>query len=72
MGVGSLAGWLHALRKFGHLCVCTVDLSVNSHGCMLLHGVGDVAVDIERGLRTDVAYHSGESLDIHAVFKRRG
>ena len=62
-------GWLHALREFGHFCVCTADFSVNSHGCLLLHGVGDMAVDVERGLRADVAYHSGKSLDIHAVFK---
>ena len=62
-------GRLHALREFGHLCVCTADFSVDPHGCLLLHGVGDMAVDVERGLRADVAYHSGESLDIHAVFK---
>ena len=23
-------GWLHALREFGHFCVCTADLSVDS------------------------------------------
>ena len=62
-------GWLYALRKFGHFCVCTADFSVDSHGCLLLHGIGNVAVDVERGLRADVAYHSGESFDIHAVFK---
>ena len=55
--------------RFGHFCVCTADFSVNSHGCLLLHGVGDMAVDVERGFRADVAYHSGESLDIHAIFK---
>ena len=41
-------GRLHALREFGHLCVCTADFSVDSHGCLLLHGVGDMAVDVER------------------------
>ena len=55
--------------RFGHLCVCTADFSVNSHGCLLLHGVGDMAVYIERGLRADVAYHSGESFDINVVFQ---
>ena len=60
------------MREFGHFCVCTADFSGNSHGCLMLHGVGDMAVDVERGLRADVAYHSGESFDIHAVFKRHG
>ena len=49
--------------------VCTANLSVDSHGCLLLHGVGDMAVDVERSLRADVSYHGGESLDIHAIFK---
>ena len=34
--------------------------------------VRDMAVDVERALRADVAYHSGEIFDIHAVFKRHG
>ena len=55
--------------RFGHFCVCSADLSVDSHGCLLLHGVGDMAVDVERGLGADVSYHGGESLDIHAIFK---
>ena len=42
---------------------------VDSHGCLLLHGVGDMAVDVERGLCADVAYHGGERLDIHSVFE---
>ena len=58
--------------RFGHLRVCTADLSVNSHGCLLLHGVGDMAVDIERGLRADVADHGRKRLDIHAVFECHG
>ena len=58
--------------RFGYLRVCTADFSVDPHGCLLLHGVGDMAVDVERALRADVAYHSGEIFDIHAVFKRHG
>ena len=58
--------------RFGHLRVCTANLSVDPHGCLLLHGVGDMAVDVERGLRADVTYHSGECLDIHTVFKCHG
>ena len=65
-------GRLHALREFGHFCVCTADFSVDSHGCLLLHGIGNVAVDVERGLGADVADHGGERLDVHAVFQRHG
>ena len=34
-------------RRFGHFCVCTADLSVDTNRCLLLHGVGDVAVDVQ-------------------------
>jgi len=65
-------GWFHALREFGHFCVCTANLSVDTNCRLLLHGVGNVTVYVERCLVADVAYHSGESFDIHAVFKRHG
>ncbi len=52
--------------------VCTADLSVDSHSCLLLHGVGDMTVYVECGLGADVADHGGKGLDVHAVFNRHG
>ena len=69
---GDITAWLVTYlgrRRFGHFCVCTANLSIDSHRCLLLHGVGDVAVDVQRGFRAYVTYHSGERLDIHAVFE---
>ena len=43
-------GWLHALREFGHLCVCAAYLAVDLDRRLLLHGVGDMTIDIQRGL----------------------
>ena len=34
--------------RFGHLCVCTTDFSVDTNCRLLLHSVGDMAVDVER------------------------
>ena len=65
-------GWLYALRKFGHLRICTADFAVDPHGRLLLHSVGDMAVYVERGLGADVADHGGERLDVHAVFECHG
>lgn len=62
-------GWLHALREFGHLRICTADFAVDTNCRLLLHSVGDMAVDVERGLRADVSYHSGERFNIHTVFE---
>ena len=69
---GVFAFCLGGLLHLGHLRVCAADFSVDPHGYLLLHGVGDMAVDVERGLGADVANHGGESLDIHTVFQRHG
>lgn len=37
-------GWLHALREFGHLRICTADFAVDTNCRLLLHSVGDMAV----------------------------
>ena len=34
-----------------------------------MHGVGDMAIDIERSFRADVADHGGKGLNIHSVFQ---
>lgn len=55
------------MREFGHLGVCTADFSVNSHRRLLLHGVGDVAVDVQGGLRADVAYNQILYFSLHVL-----
>ena len=69
---GVFGAWLGTYlgrRRFGHFCACTADLSVDSHRRLLLHGVCDMAVDVQCCFRAYVTYHSGECLDIHAVFE---
>lgn len=66
---GRVCALLVCLLYLGHLRVRAADLAVDTNCRLLLHGVGDVAVDVERGFRADVAYHSGESLDIHLGYK---
>jgi len=46
---GVFVAWLVTYlgrRRFGHFCVCTADLSVYPHRRLLLHRVGDMAVDV--------------------------
>ena len=61
-------GWLW----FGHFGVCTAYFSVNANRRLLLHGVRNVAVDIQRGFCADVADHSRQGLNVHAAFERHG
>ena len=58
-------GWLW-LR---HFSVCAADFAVDMHRRLPLHGIGDMTINVECGLGADVAYHSGESLDIHLGYK---
>ena len=67
-GVGLCLFTCLGRRRFGHFCVCTADFSVDAKRRLLLHGVGDVAVDIQCCLRADVSYHRRERFDIHSVF----
>ena len=53
----------------GHFRVCTADFSVDTNRRLLLHRIGNVAVDIQGRFRADVTYHSRENLDIRSVFK---
>ena len=58
-------GRLHALREFGHLCVCAANHTVDLDCRLPLHRIGDMTINVECGLGADVSYHSGESPDIH-------
>ena len=58
-------GWL----RFGHLCGCTADLSVDPDCRLSLHSIGDMTINVECGLGADVSYHGGQGLDIHTVFE---
>ena len=55
------------LDGFGHFGVCTADFSVDANCCLLLHGVCDMAVDVQGRFRTDVTYHRRQRFNIHAI-----
>ena len=42
-------GWLHALREFGHFCVCTANLSVCFDRLLLSHIVGETRINVMSG-----------------------
>ena len=48
------------------------DLAVDAGGCLLLHGVGHIEVNIQRRCRRNVSNDGGKRLYIHAVFQRHG
>lgn len=72
VGLGVGLSTCHALGWLGHPCVCTTELSVDSHRCLLLHCIGNVAVYIQRGLCADMTCHGRKHLDIHAILQRYG
>ena len=43
--------------------VCTAYFSVDANRRLLLHGVCDMAVYVQRGFCADMAYHGGQRLD---------
>ena len=65
---GTCLGWL----GFGHFGVCTAYFPVDANRRLLLHGVCDMAVDVQRGFCADVANHGRQGLDVHTVFECHG
>lgn len=58
--------------RLGNGRVSPCNLAVNPCRRLLLHRVGDMAIDIERGFRADMTYHGGQRFDVHAVFQCHG
>lgn len=58
--------------RLGNGRISPRNLAVNSCRRLLLHGVGDMAINIERGFRADMTYHGGQRFDVHAVFQCHG
>lgn len=48
------------------------DLTVSFHRRLLLHQVGDLGVNVQRGRRGKMSDDVGQSLHIHAVFQSHG
>lgn len=69
-------GWLEGTRLNaglfllrGHRHIGFADLTVSFHRRML-HQVGDMGVNVQRGCRGNVTDDGGQGLHIHAVFQR--
>ena len=60
--------YLFTLIHIRNLRVCTADLTVDLYHRLLLHCIGDMAVDVERSFSAYMTNHSRERLYVHAVF----
>lgn len=61
---------LQSLLRHGSIGLS--DLPVDLHRRLLLHGIGDVGINVQRGCRRYMTDDGGQGFHIHAVLQRHG